>query len=754
MQQDSDDAGREENTPTWRAIKCDKRSPCSNCRASDIVCRTASRPKEQRQRILISDQYEKKIEVIESRLARIETLLENLASLSAAVVPSRPSAAATASNSPSHSSKIETVPPPPSSSSSTTFQLARTTRRDAKPKAAFEGDSSLRAHSMHASRVIESAMNNDTGFGSNTEMQDALFALRNLIEKQHSLSANQDYRFPHQQGDASTLDLSSIKMPAMESVVSLLRICKETQNFLDLPFIDFEQFNELCRKVYFATEDYSMATFTLVNGGLYHLFNGLAGLQVPNFPEASENAAICRANLEYALTRFSIFTAPTSENLQALLIGASYAIDISQPSLCWALTSTAARLCQTLGYHRSVVSPGDNPLDMKLKTRMFWFTYILDKCLSLRLGHSSILQDFDITLALPEPSDDSKLSMWDTMYQHWVKIGYFQGRIYEELYSPRSLSGPASDRTQRAKQIVGDMQLWYQEIAQIDPSRAYNPVYYEAAASSSEIMYYALSTLAYRVVPPGPLDHSPIFSNGCIETARAALRAHQLNSERYKNSSYIWHGYISWVLINCPFTPFMVLFCHAIATANLADLQCLGDFVASLHCPGEAVEAAERLRRLCQVFHRVADLYIKTKIKQQEIHHPHLHPDNAAAAAVATNHPQEQFAPPKSPHSNANDDALPNFSSLVTDDFEPYLSALGFPNAAGFLNIGDHNNNNHHNANNIAAPAAAEDYNGVNDTIGSWLGGDSFSLENWFTGNVNIMSLVETDLSGINPPGT
>jgi hypothetical protein len=178
---------------------------------------------------------------------------------------------------------------------------------------------------------------------------------------------------------------------------------------------------------------------------------------------------------------------------------------------------------------------------------MFWFTYILDKCLSLRLGHSSILQDFDITLPLPEPSADSKMSMWDSMYHHWVKIGYFQGRIYEELYSPRALSGPAADRTQRAKQLVSDMQLWYQDIAQIDPSRAYNPVYYEAAASSSEIMYYGLSTLAYRAVPPGPLDSSIIFSNGCIETARAALRAHQRNSERYKNSnSYIWHGYISW----------------------------------------------------------------------------------------------------------------------------------------------------------------------------------------------------------------
>lgn len=149
-----------------------------------------------------------------------------------------------------------------------------------------------------------------------------------------------------------------------------------------------------------------------------------------------------------------------------LLVQASYAIDISRPSLCWALTSTAARLCQTLGYHRSVASPDDRKLDIQLKKRMFWYTYILDKSLSLRLGHSSTLQDFDITLDLPEVSPDTRLSMWEVMYQHWIRIGRFQGRIYEELYSPQALSG-GSDITRRARSIISDMQMWYREILQV-----------------------------------------------------------------------------------------------------------------------------------------------------------------------------------------------------------------------------------------------------------------------------------------------
>jgi hypothetical protein len=174
---------------------------------------------------------EKKIEVIEGRLAHIETLLENLTSLSAAI-PARmlatPSMSLQSSSSPS---KAQLIPPPSthpsiSSAAASSTSLSRA-RRDAKPNAAFEGDSSLRAHSVHASRVIENAMNSDTGFGPNPEMQDALVALRNLIEKQHSGSVNQDYRFAApQHGDASTVDILSVKMPAMESVVGMLRICK------------------------------------------------------------------------------------------------------------------------------------------------------------------------------------------------------------------------------------------------------------------------------------------------------------------------------------------------------------------------------------------------------------------------------------------------------------------------------------------------------------------------------------------------
>lgn len=68
-------------------------------------------------------------------------------------------------------------------------------------------------------------MRSDASVDRSPEMQEALAALRTLIEKQHALSINQDWRFPNQPANAA-IDLSSVKMPSLSSVVTLLRLCK------------------------------------------------------------------------------------------------------------------------------------------------------------------------------------------------------------------------------------------------------------------------------------------------------------------------------------------------------------------------------------------------------------------------------------------------------------------------------------------------------------------------------------------------
>lgn len=220
----------------------------------------------------------------------------------------------------------------------------------------------------------------------------------------------------------------------------------------------------------------------------------------------------------------------------------------------------------------------------------------------------------------------------------------------------------------------------------------------------------------------------------------------------------------------------MVLFCHAIATANLSDLKCLGDFVSSLQTSGETVEAAEKLRRLCHVFHRVAELYIQTKTKHQhqyqydgsngsldqtQLENMQFHQQQQRSLASPSSSTTPLNIPPTpQPNTTTTTDPTnntfkyanpPSSSQFPIDDFEPYLSALGFPNAAGFLNIGQQPPQQQNGlAPQMAATTTAAPAEYTTDNLEASLGsGDAMSLENWFNGNVNLMSLLEMDLSSI-----
>lgn len=76
----------------------------------------------------------------------------------------------------------------------------------------------------------------------------------------------------------------------------------------------------------------------------------------------------------------------------------AYAIELSKPSLCWIMTSNAVSLCQSLGYHRYSTMKDDTEEQRAAKVHAFWFIYMLDKNLSLRLGRASSFQDWDMSL--------------------------------------------------------------------------------------------------------------------------------------------------------------------------------------------------------------------------------------------------------------------------------------------------------------------------------------------------------------------
>lgn len=144
-------------------------------------------------------------------------------------------------------------------------------------------------------------------------------------------------------------------------------------------------------------------------------------------------------------------------------------MEISKPSLSWVLMSKASDLCQTLGWHRASILKSGEPEDVELKQFVFWAIYFLDKSLSLRLGRSSTIPDWDISVPPPGTSDANSQPLID-YFVLWIRSARCQGKIYELLYSPDATSQPEPVRQNRVQSLVREMEVLAQDIVVNDVS--------------------------------------------------------------------------------------------------------------------------------------------------------------------------------------------------------------------------------------------------------------------------------------------
>ena len=88
-------------------------------------------------------------------------------------------------------------------------------------------------------------------------------------------------------------------------------------------FITTEDFIECCHKVYFAVEDFTVATFIIANSVLYYLFDEKTLIEENMGVKAQYRAyrTSCKNNLATALGNLNIFISAKQENIEALLLG-------------------------------------------------------------------------------------------------------------------------------------------------------------------------------------------------------------------------------------------------------------------------------------------------------------------------------------------------------------------------------------------------------------------------------------------------
>lgn len=104
---------------------------------------------------------------------------------------------------------------------------------------------------------------------------------------------------------------------------------------------------------------------------------------------------------------------------------------------------------------------GDTESDRDRKVMLFWFVYITDKMISLRLGHASAIQDFEVTLPKPRLSGTFLPSLVHLM-NFWIDMSRIQGQTCEQLYSPAALTQSNNVRTQRAENLAHELRQAYE----------------------------------------------------------------------------------------------------------------------------------------------------------------------------------------------------------------------------------------------------------------------------------------------------
>lgn len=166
-----------------------------------------------------------------------------------------------------------------------------------------------------------------------------------------------------------------------------------------------------------------------------------------------------------------------------------------------------------------------------------------------------------------------------------------------------------------------------------------------------------------------------------------------------------------------------MIFCNTIQNTDVVDLASLQDFVTSLEGCRTISEGADKLYKMCNLFTRVARLYLQAKIQDTTIQ------------------PQSTLESQPNYYTTAEGSQF-DLNSMT--EFDPYLSALGLmPNSAWPMAS-------------FAAPQAADPLDPY--TQGDGMGGmpsmdisgmglpgnNQNSVQDWFSGSRYLMNLMES----------
>ncbi|OJJ50225.1 hypothetical protein ASPZODRAFT_58444 [Penicilliopsis zonata CBS 506.65] len=573
-----------------RKIRCDKAIPCSSCGTLGLVCKAAAAAPaaqpttEQRQRITLSHQYERKIDQIQEQLVAIQQTLQEIPRNA---TPGTPTASKSVSTPTTSTSIIPT----------------------------FEGQSSFSNETLLARDAAYSAVSAIPGTKLDESVCTALLSLKDSLDRHHSITKADSSRIISTPQNNSREDPSLVLLP-VDFVVALVKKIKTQPPFslVSHSWGNHIQIETLCQKIYFPSESLAPGSTTLLHGLLYYIIRDYAHEdthQLPN-PDFINYIKLCERNFSSGLNSYEMMVNPTLEKVQALLIGVIKSQEESNLQLCWTYLSVAFNMCQSMGYHRHVTLKQDSLALAEAKRHVFWSLYTIDKNVSLNLGLTSHFQDHDIDAEFFTPSEDPKQCPWDLMTLVTIKFSTIQGQVYDQLYSVAAAKAPPASTAASIEKLSAALIVVRNELLAIDVHPGLYSESLQGMALCADFITYSVLTVIYRAQTL-PTNATAITSK-CVEAATLALESHLKCFAIFRTrESHKQAEYVKWILLYPSFTPFVIIFTHAIATSSARDFALLQETVSSLELCKNLSQGSARLYEICKAFLNTARVLIESR---------------------------------------------------------------------------------------------------------------------------------------------
>ncbi|OJZ84690.1 hypothetical protein ASPFODRAFT_192804 [Aspergillus luchuensis CBS 106.47] len=555
-----------------RKIKCDKVVPCSSCSALGVACGPTGTPVTSSEtRRAESDDYEQRFLAIQEQLSTIQQALHQITKPPTSVQPA--------------SHPIGTGPTAPP----------------------FEGQSSFHHETLVARDAAYSAANTARDGQIGDYVSAALSSLKSSLDR-HNHAVNRN-------GAQSPMQLNQTLLP-VDLVIAVVKKVKSQPPFflVSQSWIDSTRVEHLCQSIYFPLNPVPPGSLTLFYGILFYVIRDYLHAGDPDLAhfDLQSSLALCERHFAAGLSGPEVISEPTLEKIQALLLGVLKAQEETDVQRCWTFLSLAFNMCQSIGLHRRSTLEKDDYAIAEAKRRAFWALYTIDKNISLNIGVTSHFQDHDIDADLYTPSNDPKHRPWDLMGLVIVEFANVQGRVYDQLYSTSACRAGDEQRSASIERLSSDLMTVRDKLLAIDVSRGLYADSLHGMAACADFIAYSVLTVIYRA-QTHPRDVMAVSSQ-CYASATAALQSHLKCFTYFRGrQTHKQTEYVNWILLYPSFTPFVIVFTHAITTASTADLALLQDTASSLELIKGLSRGSMHLYTICDAFVRAAQILVNSQ---------------------------------------------------------------------------------------------------------------------------------------------